>query len=340
MYNDNIFHTARDRKEDFVTRFSPGISAGYESEPLTLKGGYTFDGELYAQLSDLNSAVARQTASIDLRYLPTRLLTLAAKGEYAETQTPGELNLVTGLPTERTSAHRFLLDPSITYRSDPLTTETVGYTFTKDTRKGGVTTDTHVGRLGLDRKVTSVDTAILEYVFREFTFDRSDRVRAHAITPGWKRELTPLTTFSIRAGPRFSEGSVDAEILTSLRRALAEGEIVLTYTRSQTTVVGEAGSVRANTGDLAVKYKILPLLELSLTPSYSRSTRSGFETNVYRIKFGATYEITRWLSLVGSYEYSLEKGVLKETTAARRRDEIPNSIVLLGLVAKLPTRIY
>jgi len=341
LYNDNIFYTPSNRKGDFITRLSPGILAGYESATLTLLGGYTFDGEIFAHRTDLNEAMARQKASIDFRALPTRPLTLSVKGEYTETQTPRELNLATGIPLGRTRADQFLLDPSVAYRFDAMTTGTLGYKFTKDDLTGGITSDTHVGKLGIDRRVTPSDTLGLEYSFQQFLFDGEDRTNAYSIVPGWTHELTPLTSLTLRAGPRFSEGSVDADILASVRHRLTAGEVSLVYTRTQTTALGLRGTTKTDSVALVAKYKPLPLLELSLSPGFFRSRLGDTEADVYRVKLDATYELTRWLSLLGSYEYVLQDGILTGTPGVvGQHRNISNNTVTLGLVAKFRTRVY
>lgn len=336
-YNDNILLTPSNGKGDFISRFTPGILAGYESAPLTLLGGYNFDGEIFAHNTDLNAAMARQNASLDFKYLPTQLLTLALKGDYTETLAPRELNVLSGIAGGRARANHFLLDPSMAYRFDPLTKGTVGYTFTKDRLSGGVTTDTHVGKIGLDRRITPRDTASLEFTYRQFVFDMDETARSYAIVPGWTREITPLTSFTLRAGPRFSSGSADPEVLASIRHRLKEGALSLAYTRSQATAVGTAGALKTDSVALVAKYRLLPLLEVSATPSFSSNTSSGSEAKVYRMKLDATYEMTKWLSLVGSYEYYLQKGIL----GVRRHDEdISQNVVLFGLVTKFRTRLY
>jgi len=336
-YNNNIFYTSSDRKADFLTRFSPGVLAGYESVPLTLLGGYTFDTEMFARLAELNTATARQKATISFRYLPTRLLNLSAKGEYAETQTPGELNVLSGLPAGRVRAQRFLLDPSIAYRFDPLTTGTLGYTFTRDEVRSAVTTDTHTVKAALNRQITSRDAGEFEYTSNSFVFGVGGTTKAHVFTLGWTRELTPLLSFTLRAGPRFSDGSVNPEVSATIRRKLKAGEVSLVSSRSQTTVIGEAATVTTDSVALVAKYKFLPFLELSASPSFFRTKLASSEAKVSRVKVDATFEVTKWLSLVGSYEFSFQKGSLDR---ARPRDEISQNLILLRLVATNRFRLY
>ena len=37
-YDDNVFFTSSNRQDDFISRFMPGLKAGYQSEPFTLTG--------------------------------------------------------------------------------------------------------------------------------------------------------------------------------------------------------------------------------------------------------------------------------------------------------------
>src|SRR5262249_6020461 len=84
VYDDNLFstpsHTQGGRQDDFISRFSPGIQVGYKSTPLTLLGSYSFDAEVFADHAERTTAQARQRASIDWQYLPSRLLTLSLTG--------------------------------------------------------------------------------------------------------------------------------------------------------------------------------------------------------------------------------------------------------------------
>jgi hypothetical protein len=84
-YRSNINETARAPKSDFVSMFTPGLSLGYSSTPFTLLGSYTLTSEVYADNSDLDSAVARQVASVTLRYSPDQRLTLRLDGAYTDT---------------------------------------------------------------------------------------------------------------------------------------------------------------------------------------------------------------------------------------------------------------
>jgi hypothetical protein len=343
VYDDNIFSTpsGRVREQDIITRISPGIQAGYRSVPLTLLGRYSFDAEIFPDHSDLTDAQARQRAGIEFRYLPTRLLTLAFTGEYVETQTPGELNLVTGIEGGRVRAQSYTVQPSVAYQFNPLTKGAGSYQF-ETIESGGVTSDVHTTTLGLDRRLTPRDTGSLGYIFRHFSFDSNDTTTSHTVTLGWLRQLTRQTSILLRAGPRFSEEDVDAEVLASIRHRLKQGELSFTYERSQDTVAGETGSVDTDTLSAGLTYQLLRFLEVSAVPSFSRITRGSAEAEVYRAGLHLTYQLTKWLSLLGSYQFSLQQGRLEAAAIAAGRgdEEIYHNIILLGLTFTSPYRLY
>jgi hypothetical protein len=336
LYDDNIFYTPSPRQSDFITRFSPGIQAGYQSTPLTLLGRYTFDAEVYADRSELNDAQVRQEASLDFRYLPDPTLTLSTKAAFLKTQTPQELNVTTGVAAGRARARRYTANPAVTYRYDPLTSGTAEYRITRDEILGGVSTDTHDLTLDLDRRITPLDTALLGYHFTGFVFD-NDSSTSHAVTVGWRREFTPLLSVTLRGGPRFNDdGEVAPEVSGTIRYRLRRGELSLTYTRSQTTAIGIGRSVDTESVSGTATYDVLPELTLRARPSFVRGVSSTENVaTVYRAELDATYRFTTWLSLIASYQFTHQGGLLTGGT-----EKIIHNVVLLQLVVSYPYRVY
>jgi hypothetical protein len=273
-------------------------------------------------------------------------LTLELTAAYTETQTPEELNLVSGLATGRQRASQLLLSPSTTYRFDPFTTGTGAYTFT-DESSGDIATDIHVADLSLDRRLTPMDTGSVGYLFRyfDFTSDRvlaEDTVSSHSFLLGWTRQLTPFTRFELRAGPRFSEGSINAEAFLSVSHRLKHGELSFTYARTQTTVAGEAEVVNTDGVSAVLTYQLLRYLKVSVAPLYSRNTLGDSDADVYQMRLNATYQINEWLSLQGSYFFSFQQGRLSSDTPVEpiSDDDILHNIVLFGFVISYPYRVY
>ena len=154
VYDDNLFFAPSSREHDFLTRTSPGLQAGYQSAPLTVAGGYSFDSEIYSRHPELTTPQMRQRGSIDVKATPIQVLTLSVSMAYFQTKTPVELNLETGLAARRVLAERYTANPAFTYRFDSLTTAKGDYAYSKDLLAGGVTIDSHIETLTLDRRLS------------------------------------------------------------------------------------------------------------------------------------------------------------------------------------------
>ena len=347
VYDDNIFSASSGREQDLISRFSPGIEVGYRSTPLTVSGGYTFDSEVFVDHPELTTAQARQRASLDVRYLPISALTLSLTNTYIETQTSGDINVQTGIQQGRVRTEQLAFLPSIAYRFDPLTTATGGYSFTKTEQAGGTTNDAHTANWSLDRRLTPRDTGSLGYIFRAFRFDGAgiaggETTTSHAFTVGWTRQITPLTEIALRAGPRFSEGSVNAEALASLRQRLEHGELSFTYSASQDSVAGQAGAVNTHSFSASLTYRFLQFLQVGAAPAFFRNTRGDAEAKVYQLNLNAAYQINQWLALQSSYLFSFQQGMLDSTPAIAQpgSGDILHNIALLSLVITYPYRVY
>lgn len=350
VYDDNIFSDASGRQTDYISRFTPTVQAGYQSEPLTLLGRYSFDAERYENHPELTDAEVRRRASLELRYLPTRPLTLSFTGNYTQTQTPQDLNVLTGIDVERGRARSYSFNPSIAYQFDPRTSTTGGYTFTRSELAGETSTDAHIANWGLSRRITPLDTGTFGYTYRHFLFhddstpDGNSTTISHVGMLGWTHDFTPFTSMTLQGGPRYTERerSVDPEVSASITHKLQRGALSFTYARSQNTNIGQAGTVSTESFAASVTYQPLQFLHVNAAPGYIRSTRDGSETKVYRLNLGASYQITEWLSLVSSYQYSFQRGVLgsQSGTTSGSDEDILHNIVSLRLVATYPFRVY
>jgi hypothetical protein len=328
VYDDNLFSEASGRERDLITRLSPGLESGYESSPLTLLGRYSFDAENFAEHKELSDVQARREASIEFRYLPVGRFTLAFEGSYLETLTPTELHPEAALEAGRFQARRLSLHPSAIYRFTRFTTGRLAATLTRE-EAFGVRTYIRTATLGVDRRITSRNTGSLDYAFSRYDFWADETVRSQSLVLGWTHKIRPSSRFTLRAGPRVSEGSADLEASAGVHYKRPSVEASLTYDRTQTNVIGLKDTVVTDGIVLTGIYRPLRSLSLSLSPGFFRSTRDDFETKVYRANLSAAYSMTQELSLSGSYQYSLQQGSLYTSTG----EEIRHGLFALKLEA-------
>src|SRR5262245_8552470 len=81
-FDSNIFATSSDRQWDFISRFSPGLTAGYRSDPFTLMLNGGFDAAVYARHPDLNDATQGWHLGLDSIYRPFRPLAFGLTASY------------------------------------------------------------------------------------------------------------------------------------------------------------------------------------------------------------------------------------------------------------------
>ena len=343
VYDDNVFFTTSPRTHDFLTRISPDLKAGYQSVPLTVAGGYTFDSETYSRHSELTSVQIRQRGLLEVKVMPDPVLTLSVSGAYFQTKTPTEFNLTTGLAARRVLAERYTANPGFTYRFDPLTTVKGDYTFSKDLLAGGVTIDSHIENLTLDYRLSPRDTVGPGYVGRQFAFAGFPALTSHAFTLGWSHEFTPLTTFTLRGGPRLTEGTVDRlpEASASIRHTLKNGELSLSYASTLTTVIGQAAAAMAQGITGKATTELLPRLVLSAGPAIYKVSSDAFKATVYSVILEASHQLTKTLALQASYQYSFQRGSFNPLTgpAGPTNVDILHNIFLIRLTVTYPARV-
>ena len=337
LYDDNIFFSQTNPQQDFFTRISPGIQAGYQSTPLMLLGGYTFDSEFYSKHPEIDTIQMRQRALIKLKAMPTELLTFSADGTYSKTRAPWELNTFTGVAIRRVIADRIAFEPSMAYRLDPITTATGEYTFSRDRVVGGTSINSNIVRLGFDRRIFTTDTLTPGYVGRHFEFEGVGTVTSHAFTLGWTHRFTPLTTLTIRAGPRVTEGSLDdqPEALVYLHHRLTHGDLSLTYANIQTTIIGQPQLARTESLGGSATYELLPYLRVTIGPAVIKVKGETFKTTNYFSNVELLYQLNKWLALKASHQFSFQQGHLLGAPEA----EIRHNIYWLRLVITYPFRL-
>ncbi len=338
-YDDNVFGVPTNKRSDFITRFTPGLTAGYRSEPLTLLGSYSLGAEVFANNTDLNG-VNRHQAGLESRYLPTPLTTLALNATYREIESTTQFIATepeTRVPILELGRRRSSLieaAPSVAHQFTPLTSGDASYAYARSDVSGGFVDTTHQGRLRLIRQLTPLDQGTVTYRIRQFESNRAESITSHAATLGWRRQFTPNTVLSLEAGPRFSNGDVGAEAAASLEHRFQQATLTLAYSRTETIAVGRSGAVTADTGSGSLRFEPFKATHVALVASVARLSDDNDSTfrdvTLYRAGATATYALTKWLTLRGSYGFSLQEA----------DETIRHHIVSISLEFGYPIRLY
>lgn len=335
VYDDNLFLTPSDstvaRQSDEILRVSPALEGGYGSESLTVGGYYTFDAERYRHFKDLDGNTVRRNAAFDFNYLATPRLDIATQADYTSTETPSELD-VTNLSVGRAHAVYMTVTPSVGYAFDELTYGRVGYTYgLEELASAPNNTSTETGTLGFEHRFDPRDTFDFNFAATRYDFGPNDQIDSRVATLGWTRQLTELTSVSASIGPRRTADSNSVDYSAAVHMLLDAGTFDAAYSHTETALIGEFQPAEAQSLSMKWDYYSGNDLEFYVVPSFSRESIGTAVAKLYRVAVSFNYRLSRVTSLVGSYEYSRQQGLL---TGADTR--IMNNVVYVGLEFAMP----
>src|ERR1051325_908909 len=301
-YDDNVFSRPA-RESDFISRLSPNLKAGYQSKPFTLLLGAGVDAEYFADHPNL-SGVNRKHASLDVAYVPELTgptTTLALQGLFAETETPSELQPLTGIEVARQTTRLWSAGPSITYQLSPATSGEAGYAY-RELESRTSTSVAQQAQLGIASQLTRLDSGRLRYSLG-VTDSAGATTTSHALTAGWTTKLSHAMTLALDAGPRLSDGRVEPDVTARLSERFKLGEVSLTYQRTETVVIAQPGAVETNSVLGALTLSPTRRLQIDLGSGYSVTATPGGDVSVYRASAAISYRLTKWLGLSAAYRF-------------------------------------
>ncbi len=352
VYDDNLFFASQDKQSDFITRVSPALEVGYEADTLSLSGRYRFDAEVYARETELNSTHVRQFADVDVEYLPTNRLTLAAAADYTKTDTPLDLSIIPGgsipgLLVGRAEAERTSVYGAASYRLTAPTTGSLAVTRTNDELTDVGESDTSVLETWFDQRLSEVNTLSYGYMHRQYRFDEfgfdgdAGQTRARGATQdsdtpwvGLSHQFNARTRVTARAGPRLDGSSVDPYVLVSLQHRFTKGQVLLDYERDETTLLGEPRKLELEALYATISRRFGTRLDVQLTPGYARVYQANSSVDIYSLGLGAVYKINEAVFLTASYDFNLQE----VSTVLGGASEVSRNVIQVGVRFTYPRR--
>jgi len=147
IYDDNLFaQVAGDAGHMLTVR--PGLGTALDTPRLNVSSLFTFDSQ-HSNHADLTMIDARRHADTTLKYRTTNDTTLGMMAQYDRTETPGEINIGTGILTDRRQAHRWEVSPNFAHRFGPHTSVTGSYDWMAESLVDNGTGRMQVVRAGL-----------------------------------------------------------------------------------------------------------------------------------------------------------------------------------------------
>ena len=313
VYDDNLF-AEQAGSAGKMLQVRPSVEGNYESPRLKFLSLYSQD-MLRSNFSTLNTTDARRHAYLDTQFRSSPLTTFGVVGRYDRSETPGEIDLDTGILGSRRTAQRWQLSPTLVRRVNPRSVITAGYDLTRENELDTPSGTLHQGRLALSREVTSRSAVVGTYLARYFV-DPLGRSTSHSVLAGWTREMAPHTHLSLYAGPRVSsyQSGVKPEVSASLRRDSSRIDVRADYWHGETIILGIEGPVAVDSGSLRVTWPFRSRWEFGTHLGATDINTIDFrEARVYRSTL-----IGSWTSR-GMYSVSASYGVDYQQGDIRRR---------------------
>ena len=337
VYDDNLFARV-DGSAGQILQLRPSVEASHESATVRLLGLYSFDAQR-SNFSSLSTLDARRHALGEARLRTSPLTTLGVAVRYDRSDTPGDINVDTGVLGDRREAERLEVTPTLARRLSPRATITAGYNWTTehlvDSERGAL----HVGRVSLSRELTTRTTLTGSYVGRSFvggrgpgTGDRpSDDPEAsdprspipnprshssHAALVGWNRQLSPGTRLTLSAGPKAtSYRGLTSELAAAVARATDRVRLALDYWHGETIVLGIPGPVGVDSVTGRATWPVTRRIELGTHAGVSGvSTLDSRESTIYRGTLVGSWSPGGLYTIAASYGLDLQQGSLRTAT--------------------------
>jgi len=336
-YDDNVFLTSSAGEPDVITRVTPGIALQVDRPLETVKSHYRIDAERYVNHPSLTTANGRHDAAFDIRSKRIRGAILAAEADFATTNTPNELNTLSGLTVGRARASRLNVNPSVLRELDRNTSIKLAYAYARDRIQAGPSADTHGAIFGLEHRRSPRQKITITYGAERFVFDQARPTISQTSTVGVEASGRS-SSFTIAAGARLTGSQLSPEIAAAARRALRRGELSLAYTRTRTTVIGVFGAVDTQTLAGAAALDFRRALRIQAAPGISTITLADRPLYVFRLAMEASAPIGGAFALVAasslSSQHFIQGGVDDSRSIA-----LSHRVVSIGLRVSPSTTI-
>ena len=334
VHDDNLFLSPEEPAGDVILRVKPSLELRFESPRWSADGVYGFDSDRFANHSGLTNSRARQRGSVSVHYRVDPRLTLSVDGGYTDTDTPSELNLLTGLAVSRGRVQQFNFGPSARYRISPRMSAHASFYLTTEKMAGGLGINSKLQTLGIEQRLTPRDSFAADFEQSHYLFDVAgarSRTNTYVLRGGWTHAFNPTTRVMLQVGPRVTEKSLAPELSASLTHDWQFSSIAISGLQTQTTAIGTAGTVEARSLQARFTYSPTRWLTAYAAPAVVRTVFHDLQATVYRIGLGARYAITPLAGFDVSYSFDSQHGVFD---ALHPNGAISRSVLSAGFTAR------
>lgn len=342
LTDDNVFISADDRQKDVITRLSPGVAAGYESERIQVGVSYSQDLEFYRDNSELDATDMRRFASADLLYRLSELVLLSIGASRTESRIPAELNISSGAGEGRIQGERSSINPALSYRFSERSSAQIDFIHTRDSLADDADGETNAVNLEYEHVLTPNTQMAYGYTYTRFAFENPAlgitdlNEDLHTPRVGIVHNFSAFTTLSAQAGPSYSGDDVGANVAILFQRRYNNGQFSLGFDRSSTSLIGEPGLVELNVVNASMSHDFTNRFTTSLTASYSevfRDTGLLSDADIARASVAARYQVNDYTAIDLSLSHSKQNNIVQQMQRS-----IPRNVAMLTVTLTNPRR--
>jgi hypothetical protein len=310
IYDNNLFAQQQgDAGHMLLVR--PGLGTAIDTPRLSLSSLFTFDSQR-SNHRDLTMIDARRHADTAFKYRTTPRTILGFGALYDRTETPGEINIGTGILSERRQATRWEVSPNFTHQLGEHTSVAGSYAYTAETLVDNGSGRMQVGRAGMSQ-VVSTRSSLTGWVLARHFADPTDATNGSdsaAVLGGWEHQFSPASHLSIQVGPRVSSyRGLQPEASAGLTRVTPRLKVGLDYSHSETIVLGIRGPVVYDGGGAHVTWPFRHSTEVSShTAATTIDTLDRHRLTSYRQTFVASWTPGGLYTLNASYGLDYQEG--------------------------------
>jgi hypothetical protein len=311
VYDDNLF-AQQEGTAGKMLQLRPSFEGNFESPRTRLLGLFSFDMQR-SNHALLNTFDARRHLLTEGRFRATPMTTLTMAMRYDRTETPGEINIDTGILGERRLAERWQVTPSFARRMGQLATLTGSYDFSTEYLVDGEAGTLHVGRLGAARDITSRMNVTAHYVGRHFADDLAGSHGSHGVLFGWSRETGPGARFTVNAGPKITTYTgISPEVSVTFARNASRTRLALDYWHGDTIVLGIRGPVAVDSATARLTFPLSRFIELGVHGGVSDiATLDAREATNYRGTLSASWSPATFYTVAATYGLDYQHGDIR-----------------------------
>jgi hypothetical protein len=310
VYDDNLFARVEGSAGQML-QVRPSFEGSYESPTVRMLGLYSFDMQR-SNFATLNTLDARRHALGETRFRTSAFTTLNLGLRYDRSETPGDINMDTGLLGERRTAERLQVTPTFAHRVSPFTTITGGYDWTSEHQIDGEQGTMHTARGTWSRTVTSRSAVTASLVTR-FFFDNLANHNSQSVLLGWDREMAPGTRLSVFGGPRItSYHGMAPEAGATFARNTNRIRLGLDYWHGETIVLGIQGPVAVDSVTTRLTNIVTRRVEVASHFGVSDvRTLDAREATIYRGTLGGSWSPGGIYTVSTTYAVDYQLGTIR-----------------------------